>query len=394
MGNVLFAGLFDLPWWGVICVALLFTHITIAAVTIYLHRHQAHRALELHPFVSHFFRAWLWLTTGMVTREWAAVHRKHHAKCETPEDPHSPQVLGIDRVLWGGVFLYVREAGRAETVERYGHGTPVDWVERHVYSRYRFLGLTLAGLGDIVLFGVVPGLLIFLVQIVWIPFWAAGVINGVGHYWGYRHWPTPDASTNILPWGILIGGEELHNNHHAYPTSAKLSNKWYEFDVGWLYIRILQSLGLARVKHLAPAPHSTNPDGTVDPATLSAVIRCRYEVLANYAKSLGTAYADELDALRQTSERKARQLEVAGKWLDRDEKMLRDAERATIADALSLSSRLSTMYTMRRELAGLWGRSTATSDQLVRQLQDWCRRAEASGIAPLVDFSRGLRRYA
>src|ERR1700741_1878823 len=198
-------GVFNLPWWGDVVVALLLTHVTIVAVTVFLHRHQAHRALDLHPTVSHFFRLWLWLTTGMVTKEWAAVHRKHHAKCETAQDPHSPQVLGLSRVLWGGVFLYVKEANKRDTLERFGLGTPDDWIERNVYARFQVVGLTLMGVIDIVLFGAVPGALIFAAQAVWIPFWAAGVINGVGHNWGYRNWSTPDASTNIVPFGLLIG---------------------------------------------------------------------------------------------------------------------------------------------------------------------------------------------
>ncbi len=351
--NLLFSGVFDLPWWGYVIVALALTHVTIVAVTVFLHRHQTHRALELHPAVSHFFRLWLWLTTGMVTREWAAIHRKHHARVETPEDPHSPQVLGINRVLWGGVLLYVRESRNRETIERYGHGTPDDWLERHVYSRYLKLGLTLMGLADVALFGIVPGALIFLVQIAWIPFWAAGVINGIGHYWGYRNWSTGDASTNIVPWGILIGGEELHNNHHAFTTSAKLSSKWYEFDIGWLYIRMLETLGLAKVKRVAPVPRFTAPRATPDLQMLQAVITHRYDVQAKYARSLKRLDAEGRDAhVRQT------------------------------------------MHSMGRELMTLWERSTASKEQLVRRLQDWCRRAEASGIHPLAEFSQKLRCYA
>ncbi len=394
MELLIFSGVFDLPWWGVAAVALTLTHITIVAVTVFLHRHQAHRALELHPVVSHFFRFWLWLTTGMVTREWAAVHRKHHAKCETPEDPHSPQVLGLNRVLWGGVFLYVKEANKPETLERYGHGTPDDWPERHVYSRFKILGLTLMGTLDVVLFGVVPGALVLATQIVWIPFWAAGVINGIGHYWGYRHWPTPDASTNILPWGILIGGEELHNNHHAYPTSAKLSMKWYEFDIGWLYIRILEALGLARLKHVAPTPHFTEPKAAVDPQMLQAVIACRYDVLARYAKSLKRAYTDEMNKLREIAPQDARILRNLKRWLNQDEKMVPEPARRKLAEVLPKSRVLMTMVTMRRDLAAIWGRSAATRDQLVKQLQDWCQRAETSGIRPLAEFSERLRRYA
>ena len=389
-----FSGVFDLPWWGVAAIALALTHITIVSVTVFLHRHQAHRALDLHPAASHFFRFWLWLTTGMVTREWAAVHRKHHAKCDTPEDPHSPQVLGINRVLWGGVFLYVREAHKPETLERYGHGTPDDWLERHLYSQFQVLGLTLMGGIDVILFGIVPGALVLATQIVWIPFWAAGVINGIGHYWGYRLWPTPDASTNITPLGILIGGEELHNNHHAYPTSAKLSIKWYEFDIGWLYIRILEALGLAKLKHVAPTPHLSEPKAAVDPQMLQAVIACRYDVLAKYAKSLKRAYADELKKLREIAPQDARILRGLKRWLNQDEKMVPESERRKLAEVLPKSRVLMTMVTMRRDLAAVWGRSAATRDQLVRQLQDWCQRAEASGIRPLAEFSERLRRYA
>jgi len=395
MEAFLFNGAFDLPWWGVALAALGLTHVTIASVTIFLHRHQAHHALALHPVASHFFRFWLWLTTGMVTREWAAVHRKHHAKCDTPEDPHSPQVLGINRVLWGGVFLYVKEANRPETLERYGHGTPDDWLERHLYSRYPSLGLIVMGLVDVVLFGIVPGLLVVLTQIVWIPFWAAGVINGIGHYWGYRHWPTADASTNIFPVGILIGGEELHNNHHAYPTSARLSARWYEFDIGWLYIRVLAALGLAQVKHVAPRPHLSSAKPVIDVQTLQAVISCRYDVLARYAKSLRRIYGEEMAKLRRNAPDDARALRsVKPRLLARDEKMLREDERARLAAALPKSRTLQTMVVMRRELAAVWGRSSATREQLVRQLQDWCERAEASGIRSLAEFSRQLRRYA
>jgi stearoyl-CoA desaturase (Delta-9 desaturase) len=394
MKSVLFTGLFDLPWWGLVAVALGLTHITIASVTIFLHRHQAHRALDLHPAVSHFFRFWLWLTTGMVTKEWAAVHRKHHAKCETVEDPHSPQILGINRVLWGGVFLYVKEGNRTETLARYGDGTPDDWLERKLYSKFQILGLTVMGVIDVTLFGILPGVLILATQIVWIPFWAAGVINGIGHYWGYRHWSTPDASTNIVPLGILIGGEELHNNHHAYPTSAKLSNKWYEFDIGWLYIRVLEAFRLARVKHVAPTPHFAAPKLAVDPDTLQAIIRCRYDVLAKYAQSLKRTYAEELRNLRRFAPQEARALQKVKPWLDRDEKMLHEIERARLAEVLPKSHALHTMYSMRQELAAVWDRSTASREQLVKQLQDWCRRAEASGIAPLVEFSQRLRSYA
>jgi stearoyl-CoA desaturase (delta-9 desaturase) len=391
---MVYSGVFDLPWWGLAIVTLAMTHVSIAAVTIYLHRHQAHRALDLHPLASHFFRLWLCMSTGMVTKEWAAVHRRHHAKCETRDDPHSPQIYGIKRVLWGGVFLYVKEAHNRQTLQRYGRGTPDDWLERNIYSSRAKIGLMLMGMIDVVLFGLVPGLSVLAVQIAWIPFWAAGVINGIGHYWGYRNWHTADASTNIFPLGILIGGEELHNNHHAYGTSAKLSSRWYEFDIGWVYIRALEMLGLAEVKKLAPRPRFRQAKPVADFETLQAVIACRYDVLAKYAKSLRNTYTEELRALRRFAPHEAKSLKGLKRWLDRDEAQLRGEERARLAAALARSEKLSTVYAMRKELAALWERSTASREQLLHQLQNWCRRAEASGIRQLEEFSIQLRRYA
>ena len=393
MDWLLFSGVLDLSWWGYVIAALVFTHITIVAVTVFLHRHQAHRALDLHPAVSHFFRVWLWLTTGMVTREWVAIHRKHHAKVETPDDPHSPQVLGINRVLWRGVLLYVKESRNKETIERYGHGAPDDWLERAIYSRFVKIGLTSMGVADLILFGAVPGVLIFLTQIVWIPFWAAGVINGIGHYWGYRNWSTADASTNIVPWGILIGGEELHNNHHAFVTSAKLSNKWYEFDIGWLYIRMLEAFGLATVNRIAPVPRFGEPRPTPDLQTLQAVITHRYDVMARYAKSLKRTYTEALAVLWSTAPQDARALREVESALERDVVTLRHADQVKLTAALGKSHALQTAYSMRRDLIALWDRSTASKEQLVHRLQDWCRRAEASGIVPLVEFSQRLRSY-
>jgi stearoyl-CoA desaturase (delta-9 desaturase) len=392
---MIFSGLLDLPWWGYVLVALALTHITIASVTIFLHRHQAHRALDLHPVVSHFFRLWLWLTTGMVTKEWAAIHRKHHAKCETVDDPHSPQVHGINRVLWLGVFLYVKEAFNKETMERYGHGTPDDWIERNLYARHCIHGLFLMGAINIALFGLVPGMLILLTQIVWIPFWAAGVINGIGHFFGYRSWdvPTPDASRNIVPFGALIGGEELHNNHHAFPASARFSMKWFEFDLGWMYIRTLEMLGLATVKKVAPRARFAEPKAAADFDTLHAVIANRYDVLSRYAKSMKQIYVEELDRLRHWSPRDAEVLRSLRRTLLRGQ-ALAGSESARLSDALKNSRPLTTVVAMRHELASLWERSSASKEQLLRQLQDWCHRAEASGVAQLADFSRRLRSYA
>ena len=388
---MMFSGWFDLPWWGVVLAALALTHVTIAAVTIYLHRCQAHRALELHPLISHFFRLWLWLTTGMVTKEWAAIHRKHHAKCETAEDPHSPQVYGINRVLWAGVLLYVKESYNKDTMERYGHGTPDDWIERNLYSRFATTGVVLLLAMDLFAFGIIPGALVWITQIGWIPFWAAGVINGVGHFFGYRSYDVADASTNIVPWGILIGGEELHNNHHAYASSARLSSKWYEFDIGWFYICVLAALGLATVKKVAPKPRFAQPRA-VDVDTLHAVIANRYDVLSRYAKSLKKTYAHELERLRRWSPRDAEVLSSLRRALLRGQPVA--GNETKVAEALKKSRSLDIALAMRHELAALWERSSASKEQLVHQLQEWCRRAETSGVAPLVDFSQRLRSYA
>jgi len=390
---MLFSGLFDLPWWGYVVVALALTHVTIAAVTIFLHRCQAHRALELHPAVSHFFRFWLWLTTGMVTKEWAAIHRKHHAKCETVEDPHSPQVYGINRVLWAGVFLYVKESYNQETLERYGHGTPDDWMERNVYSQRSYIGVSILLPVYLLVFGLIPGALIWLMQVAWIPFWAAGVINGVGHFFGYRNYDVGDASTNIVPWGILIGGEELHNNHHAFASSAKLSAKWYEFDIGWMYIRLLESLGLATVKKVAPKPRFAEPKPAADLETLHAVIANRYDVLSSYAKSVKKTYAEEIERLKHWAPGDAEVLRSLRRTLLRGQ-AIAGTEAARLAEALKKSRALATVVAMRQELVALWERSSASKEQLLRQLQDWCRRAEASGVQALVDFSSRLRSYA
>jgi stearoyl-CoA desaturase (delta-9 desaturase) len=387
----MFTGFIDLPWWGYVLYALAVTHITIAAVTIYLHRCQAHRALDLHPAVSHFFRFWLWLTTGMITKNWTAIHRKHHARCETADDPHSPQIVGISKVLWEGAELYRREARNAQTMEKFGAGTPDDWLERNIYAphdRWGFIALMILNFS---LFGFV-GITIWAVQMLWIPFFAAGVINGIGHWWGYRNFQPEDASTNIVPWGILIGGEELHNNHHAYPSSARFASRWYEFDIGWYYIRLMEAFGLAEVKKVAPPIKLDTAKTSCDSATLQAVITHRYDVLARYARSLRRTCADEINGL------KARAISVDSAMIRRllhmDASALPANDRAQVSHALTHSKVLETIYTMRQELTALWQRSSASKDELVRELEDWCARAEASGIIALQEFSRRLRCYA
>ena len=336
---------------GLLIVALVTTHITIAAVTIFLHRCQAHRALDLHPLISHFFRFWLWLNTGMVTKEWAAIHRKHHAKCETEEDPHSPVTRGLETVLFRGVELYRIEALNQETMDRYGHGTPDDWIERVLYTRHSYLGVYVLLLVDLLLFGAM-GLAMFAIQTGWIPFFAAGVINGIGHAKGYRNFDSSDKSGNISPWGILIGGEELHNNHHTFPASARRSYKWWEFDIGWMYIQIMAFFGLAKVRRVSQRPKFQLPCEHIDARALQAVIANRYDMMSAYARSI------------------------------------REAKRAKADDALQ------TLTSMRAELASLWERSSLSVEQLVQQFEDWCRRAEASGVGALRELSLRARSYA
>ncbi len=383
-------GVLDLPWWGYVVVALVLTHITIAAVTIYLHRHSAHRALDLHPLVSHFFRFWLWLTTGMVTKEWTAVHRKHHAKCETEEDPHSPQVLGLRKVLLEGSELYRNGSMDQETLDKYGQGTPNDWIERNVYSKTDMGGVGLMLVINTVLFGPI-GLTIWAIQMLWIPICAAGVINGVGHYLGYRNFQVDDASTNIVPWGIIIGGEELHNNHHAYASSARLSSKWYEFDIGWLYIRLMEMAGLAKVKKLAPQVRMGTTARICDDQTLQAVITHRWDELARFSRSVRNTCAEEIRRIAANSSASALDFR---RWLNQDERFISEQQLARVSKLAERSRILKTVVTMRQELIQLWQRSSATKEQLVKQLEDWCRRAELSGIAALQDFSRTLRSYA
>ena len=396
--SLLAHGLLPLPWWGYVVAALALTHVTIAAVTIFLHRSQAHRGLDLHPAVSHFFRFWLWLTTGMVTKEWVAIHRKHHARVETSDDPHSPQTRGIDKVLWQGAELYRDEAKNLETLDKYGRGTPDDWIERHVYTPRSWQGLGLMLLIDVALFGPI-GATIWAVQMAWIPFTAAGIINGLGHYWGYRNFSCEDASRNIVPWGILIGGEELHNNHHAYGTSAKLSSRWYEFDLGWAYIRALEFCGLATVRKVAPRLRQDRAKITADFETLQAIITHRYAVLTSYASSLKQAYAHEVALLRERARRGELTPDLPSfrrlrRWFQSDAGALPETERVRLETTLERSSALKTIYAMRQELAALWERSNESREQLLARLQDWCHRAEASNIVALQKFSRTLRSYA
>ena len=382
-------GLTGAHWWQMILITLVLTHTTIASVTIFLHRHQAHRSLDLHPIVSHFFRFWLWLTTGQVTKEWAAIHRKHHAKCEQAEDPHSPHVHGIKTVLLTGAELYRKESKNQETLARYGHGTPDDWIERNLYTRYSWQGVALMMIIDLALFGV-AGMAVWAVQMAWIPVTAAGIINGAAHYWGYRNFEATDASTNISPWGILIGGEELHNNHHTYPTSAKLSVKPYEFDIGWMYIRMMEMVGLAKVKKTPPKMAFGDVRAVADEKTLEAIIANRYEVMAGYAREMRAACKREMQALKSRRGDVA-VMAAARRWLHRDEEKVPASVKPQLAQVRAEHPVLDKMVTMREELRALWSSTTLSREQLAADLQAWCRRAEESGIAALRDFSIRLR---
>ena len=382
-------GLLAASWWQIVLYTLVTTHITIVSVTLYLHRYQAHRAMDLHAIPAHFFRFWLWLGTGQVTKEWVSVHRKHHAKCETMEDPHSPQAHGIKTVFWKGAELYRAETKNLETIAKFGRGTPDDWLERNVYTRYSWQGVGLMLVLNLALFGV-AGLAVWAVQMAWIPVTAAGIINGIGHYWGYRNFEAPDASTNVSPWGILIGGEELHNNHHTYPTSAKFSVKPYEFDIGWVYIRAMEAVGLATVKKVPPKLQLGLIQPVADEKTLEALIANRYEVMARFARELRRAGKAEIDMLK-AKKADLSVLRVANRWLHRDDDRVPAAAKLQLAQARAEHPVLDKMVTMREELRQMWLTTSASREQLAFELQAWCHRAEESGIAALREFSMKLR---
>ena len=382
-------GLLAASWWQIILYTLVTTHITIASVTIYLHRHQAHRAMDLHALPAHFFRLWLWLGTGQVTKEWVSIHRKHHAKCETLEDPHSPQAHGIKKVFWQGAELYRAESKNKETMSKYGHGTPNDWIERNLYTRFSWQGVGLMMIINLALFGA-AGLAVWAVQMMWIPVTAAGIINGIGHYWGYRNFEAPDASTNISPWGVMIGGEELHNNHHTYPTSAKFSVKPYEFDIGWGYIRALEMVGLAKVKKVPPKLRLGAIQPVADEKTLEALIAHRYEVMAGFARAMRDAGRNEIATLRSRNA-DVSVLQAANRWLHRDDDKVPASAKPQLAQARAEHPVLDKMVIMREELRQMWLSTSASREQLTADLQAWCHRAEQSGIAALNDFSMKLR---
>ena len=383
-------GLWDLPVWGLALHVAIVTHITIVTVTLYLHRHSAHRALDLHPVLQHFFRFWSWLTTGMITREWTAIHRKHHAMTETKEDPHSPQVQGIWRILWQGTEAYRAAAKDAETLERYGAGCPDDWLERKLYSAHEMLGVGFLAVLNILLFGF-AGLAVWGIQMLWIPVLGAGVINGLGHYWGYRNFEPPDASTNMTPWGILIGGEELHNNHHAYPNSAKLSQKWWEFDVGWLWIRLFQACGLAQPKSTGPLARKTPGKTTLDIDTAWAVLNDRFRLMAKYKSAVVEPLIKQECA--RADRTTGRLFRNARKALCRDKGLVDESGQRKIDAAVRASQVIGVIYELRLRLQEIWAKRGGNAEELLQALRHWCRDAEATGIHALGEFVRELKSY-
>ncbi len=384
-------GLLDLSVWQLVLITLVLTHITIVSVTVYLHRYSAHRSLELHPALQHFFRFWLWLTTSMNTREWTAIHRKHHAKCETPDDPHSPVHKGLWTVLRKGAELYMAEAKNEDTLRIYGKNCPDDWMERNVYSRFPIAGVTLMALIDLALFGVL-GITVWAIQMLWIPVLAAGVVNGLGHAVGYRNFECKDAATNILPWGILIGGEELHNNHHTYPNSAKLSVKKWEFDLGWMWIRLFSLCRLAKVRRTAPIAHRVEGKKTLDMDTAMAILNNRFQIMAQYRKlvikPLVQQELERVDASVRHLFRRAKKL------LSRETSLLGNQQQERIERMLDHSQALKVIYEKRLALQQIWGRTSANGHDMLQALRDWCQQAEASGIKALQEFAATLRTYS
>lgn len=380
-------GILNLSFWGYVLVTFVLVQITFMGVTLYLHRDATHRSLDLHPALRHFFRLWLWMTSGIVTREWVAVHRKHHARCETVDDPHSPVIFGLKKVLLEGAELYQAQARNPETVEKFGRGTPDDWMERNVYLRYRNFGIALMVIIDLLLFGV-PGIIVLAVQMLANPLMAAGVINGIGHYYGYRNFECPDAARNVMPWGFLVAGEELHNNHHAFPSSAKFSIHSWEFDIGWLYIRVFQALGLAKVIRVAPAPLRVERKH-VDLETVRAVIVNRMHVLREYTRNVTVpVFREQLLTAGDNLSRRVKKLLV------REPVLLDTAAKSKLNEVLATNQALQTVHDFRERLRVLWSGANMSNENLLQHLKDWIVQAEASGIQVLQDFAGSLRGYA
>jgi stearoyl-CoA desaturase (Delta-9 desaturase) len=379
-------GLLNFSFWGYLGFTLVVMQLTLAGVTLYLHRDQAHQSIVLHPALRIFFRVWLWLTTAMITREWVAVHRKHHAMCEREGDPHSPVVFGLNKVLLEGAELYQIEAANSETVAKYSRGCPDDKLE-HFLIRNENLGIQILFAAYILLLGV-PGIIVYAIQMLTIPVLAAGVINGLGHAKGYRNFECDDAATNLVPWALFVGGEELHNNHHAFPTSAKFSVQWWEFDMGWLFISLMKPLGLVTVRRTAPKPKLAAAPRAVDIETLQAVLMNRMNVLRSYTRSV------TLPVLKKEAETSAHDfMAKAKKLLVRNPVLLDNFSKQHLSELLEANQSLKTVHEYRERLMALWDQAHMTNDNLVAHLRKWCAEAETSGVRALEEFSQNLREY-
>lgn len=382
-------GILNLSVWGYIVATFILTQITIASVTLYLHRCQTHRALSLHPVISHFFRFWLWLTTGMVTSEWVAIHRKHHATTDVEGDPHSPQVLGIKKVFFQGAELYREACKDREMINKYSYGTPNDWIERNLYSKFSAYGIALMFGIDILLFGL-PGITIWALQMIWIPLWAAGVVNGIGHFWGYRNYECSDAARNVFPWGFWIGGEELHNNHHAFASSAKFSSKWWEFDMGWFYIKCLSYLGLAKVRKLPPELAIAEGKKQVDLETVKAVVANRFRIMSSYYNNV---ILPILNNVKNSDVENRKIFQRAKGLLKREENLLSVKSQNRLQILLSKNEQLLVVYNFRKSLKNIWLKTSSSQIDLIESLQNWCKQAEDSGLEVLHKFANDLKKY-
>lgn len=387
-------GLLNLSFWGYVLAIFILVQITMMSVTLYLHRDAAHRSLDLNPVLRHFFRFWIFCTSGMLTREWVAVHRKHHAFCETEDDPHSPQIYGLKKVLLEGAELYRDEKNKPETIEKYGRGCPDDWIEKNVYEKRPYAGIILLVVSYLFFFGA-PGIILIAIQMAAMPLFAAGVINGLGHHTGYRNFECDDAATNISPWGLFCGGEELHNNHHAFPTSAKFSIRPWEFDIGWMYITIFRTLGLARVKKVAPKPLREESPGPLDIETLRAIIVNRMHVLRDYTRQVTLPVLKVERAQAMVESQSARLWKRAKRLVVRQPALLDAAAQARLKALLAESNALETVHQFRLRLQELWsGAQNVSNEKLLASLKQWCHEAEQSGINALQDFAQTLRGYA
>jgi stearoyl-CoA desaturase (delta-9 desaturase) len=382
-------GIVELPFWGYALVTFGLVQLMFLGITLYLHRDQSHGGLELHPTLRHIFRFWLWFSSGTVTREWVAVHRRHHAFADQPGDPHSPAVFGLKKVVLEGYELYKTATADPQILDYYGRGTPDDWIERNLYSRWPPAGLVFFILSELILFGV-PGIVMVAVHVAAQPFFAGGVINGVGHRLGYRSFEMASTATNIVPWALFLGGEELHNNHHAFPRSARFAVQPWEIDIGWLWIRLFSALGLAQVRRVAPSPRLIATRTTVDADTALALFTNRMHVLRDYARRVVRPVCREL-AAREPEGAVPR---IAPMLLIRHPALLAEEAHRVLRDLLARYEVLRAVVEFRESLQHSWNDAAASQAGAVQNLRDWCVRAEASGIRALREFALRLRGYS